>query len=229
MEPNQAAQSEVSASERRQHARRKVLKRGQIIYQDGYCVMDCVVLDVSDTGARIAPEDRVYCPDSFSLQFHNGPMCWCQVVYRRATCIGVKFMDRAGPKILLVDDGSHFSLLRLHAYELSYHFEVHTVSTPGHALELIDQGRSFAVVVATMDMKGMNGIDLAREVRKRLPSTAPILLSEHRESDAEKRAYGHGEVFRFLTMPCGLDKMLPAVRDGISEFRRRRLSRPGIA
>ncbi len=38
------------ATNRRTHPRKKMLKPAQIVYQDGNCIMDCVVADLSRGG-----------------------------------------------------------------------------------------------------------------------------------------------------------------------------------
>jgi len=80
-----------SKLERRNLDRRKMLGRGIVSFAGGSCAMDCVVLDLSEGGARIRPADALTCPDEFLLATKKGGRVTCQVVWRRADLIGVRF------------------------------------------------------------------------------------------------------------------------------------------
>ena len=79
--------------ERRRAARSRVIKGGQIIYRAATCVMDCVILNLSDKGAALQPADTVHCPQTFVLQIHHGPRYRCEVCWRYRNKIGVRFLD----------------------------------------------------------------------------------------------------------------------------------------
>ena len=78
--------------ERRQSRRAKSIRGAQIVYQNGNCVMDCLILDVSDTGARIRPADLIKCPPSFTLRMTDGSTRPCVVVRRSASELGLRFL-----------------------------------------------------------------------------------------------------------------------------------------
>lgn len=80
-----------SKLERRTIDRRKILGIGVISFAGGSCAMDCVVLDLSDSGARIRPADTLTCPDEFYLATKEGGRVTCKVVWRRNDLIGVLF------------------------------------------------------------------------------------------------------------------------------------------
>jgi DNA-binding response OmpR family regulator len=79
--------------ERRHGARGNVIKAGRIVYQAATCVMSCVILNLSDKGAALQPEDALRCPDAFTLKIHNGPSYRCEVCWRYRTKLGVRFLD----------------------------------------------------------------------------------------------------------------------------------------
>ncbi len=81
------------SADRRVHPRKKVLKPAQIVYQDGNCVMDCVVADLSEGGAKIKYTDIFACPDSFELRMKDGPTRRCKVVRKSGRGAGVEFLD----------------------------------------------------------------------------------------------------------------------------------------
>ena len=81
------------AADRRAHPRKKMLKPAQIVYQDGNCVMDCVVADLSEGGVRIKHTDILAFPDSFELRMKDEPARRCKVVQRSERGVGAKFLD----------------------------------------------------------------------------------------------------------------------------------------
>ncbi len=87
------AQPDEDASERRRKSRSAVIKSGQIIYRAATCVMDCIILNLSDQGAALQPADLLRLPSSFSLKIHHGPTLHCEVCWRYRNKLGVRFLD----------------------------------------------------------------------------------------------------------------------------------------
>lgn len=86
-------EAQVSEEERRGGARNRVIKGGQIIYRAATCVMDCVILNLSDRGAALQPAEIVHCPQAFVLQIQHGPRFRCEVCWRYRNKVGVRFLD----------------------------------------------------------------------------------------------------------------------------------------
>ena len=86
-----AAPPREDGAQRRQSPRRRVLKNALIIFQRGNCSMRCKILDVSDTGAMLAPVDVLLCPNEFILKPDVGEPQNCEVRWRKADKIGVMF------------------------------------------------------------------------------------------------------------------------------------------
>ena len=80
-------------ADRRRAARKRTLKQGQIIFRDGQCVLDCAVLDISETGAKLKPSDVLLCPAEFLLRVKFGPTRACEVVWQSGGVLGVAFAD----------------------------------------------------------------------------------------------------------------------------------------
>jgi hypothetical protein len=79
--------------------RRRVLKAGIAASNDRHLTVACTVRDVSATGARLRAESSVSIPDTFELIIEvDGLEADCQVVWRRANEVGVKFL--AAPRIV---------------------------------------------------------------------------------------------------------------------------------
>ncbi len=79
--------------------RRKALKSGTIVFNDGQSVISCVVRNLSETGARLECDSFVDCPRGFTLKLTTGPSYECEVRWMTIKAAGVEFMrviDDAG-------------------------------------------------------------------------------------------------------------------------------------
>lgn len=79
--------------EHRSSSRRRAFKGAQIAFNDGASAIDCILRDLSDTGARLKVESPLGVPDAFALRIAGeDAQRPCRVVWRRATEIGVAFV-----------------------------------------------------------------------------------------------------------------------------------------
>ena len=85
-------ESQDKSDERRRASRTHVLKSATIAFSNGNCSMDCQVLDLTKTGARLQPADNLLCPKEFALKLHHGPVHECEVKWRRGKVLGVRFL-----------------------------------------------------------------------------------------------------------------------------------------
>jgi hypothetical protein len=58
---------------------------------DGFAKRDCKVVDISESGARIAISGAIELPRQFSIAFASSTRP-CQLVWRNGTMAGVKFL-----------------------------------------------------------------------------------------------------------------------------------------
>lgn len=84
--------------ERRTSTRTAIVSGGKITYGRHHRSMYCVVLDISDDGARLVPANILVCPNMLSLKVGDQPARDCKVVWRRKTQMGVKFVVKPGSK-----------------------------------------------------------------------------------------------------------------------------------
>ncbi|MDH3699961.1 MAG: PilZ domain-containing protein [Alphaproteobacteria bacterium] len=82
-------------TERRRSPRRKVLKNGRIIPDNGQIPMDCTILDVSRTGARLRVDPSSRLPQKFTLMLSDFAQHSCDIVRRDGATIAVCFLDDA--------------------------------------------------------------------------------------------------------------------------------------
>lgn len=81
----------ASTGNRRQSTREGRLLSGKIVYNNNSCVMSCVVLNMSNGGAKLRPADIVHCPGAFALRVQGQSPRDCEVVWRKQDVIGVRF------------------------------------------------------------------------------------------------------------------------------------------
>jgi len=119
----------------------------------------------------------------------------------------------AGP-VLLVDDEP--SLLRVARLCLSQAgFVVETAGDAEEAMERIEAGLRPALVATDVAMPGMDGLALARAVRRVLPAVPVLLLSGYSLATVDSDLATEG--FRFLAKPYTPDGLRDAVRGALEK------------
>ncbi|WP_281180583.1 PilZ domain-containing protein [Devosia elaeis] len=79
---------------KRSSARRRVLKQARMSFNGGRSTIDCVLRNLSDTGARLKVTSPLGVPDRFELVLLTDKRTLaCRVVWRSAEEIGVVFDD----------------------------------------------------------------------------------------------------------------------------------------
>jgi hypothetical protein len=78
--------------DKRGYARRRVLKGGKIVFNDGRSTIDCTVRDISESGAKLKVASILGVPDRFLLAMSGGEEHECRVIHRRETELGVAFL-----------------------------------------------------------------------------------------------------------------------------------------
>lgn len=81
--------------ERRTALRRRTLKGARIVVNNGYSTFDCIVRNLSETGALLKLASTLGIPDNFDLVFDDGRRFACTVMRRSSEELGVAFSDNA--------------------------------------------------------------------------------------------------------------------------------------
>ena len=90
---------DADEGERRRGApRRRVLMSAQIVYHQGKIAVDCMVRNISETGAQLATDTPLELPPSFWLRFQDGTRRPVELVWSKATLMGVRFIDVQHPQ-----------------------------------------------------------------------------------------------------------------------------------
>ena len=88
-------EKEPESSERRVAPRMRVLKRAKIIFNNGFSTFDCVVRNVSATGALLTLAESAHMPREFDIKIGDDPVRPARLVYRRTMFAGVRYSDIA--------------------------------------------------------------------------------------------------------------------------------------
>ncbi len=110
----------------------------------------------------------------------------------------------APPRLLFVDDYPVLLNGLKRAMRPHAGWEVETSSSGEEALGLLER-REFDVVVSDMEMPGIGGIELLRQVRERWPRAARVMMSGQVDRDAFARAAP--VIHRFLPKPCAVPEL----------------------
>ena len=89
------AAAKATKSDRRTSARRRTLQKAAILVDGRAELVDGMVLDMSDTGAKIRPGNMERLPARFELRCGYGRNYLCEVVRRSGFYLGVQFVDAA--------------------------------------------------------------------------------------------------------------------------------------
>jgi hypothetical protein len=79
---------------KKREARKSISQPGWITLDGGFAARQCVVQDMSGSGARIRVDDASALPSKLRLAFTRDARTGrtCQVVWRRGSSVGVKFV-----------------------------------------------------------------------------------------------------------------------------------------
>lgn len=121
-------------------------------------------------------------------------------------------------KILIVDDEEH--VIQGYKRNLRKRFELDLASSGKEALEILERNGPHAIIVADMQMPGMNGLELLQTVKDKHLDTVRIMLTGNADQKTAVDAVNKGEVFKFLTKPCSPDTMIAALESGLEQHRK---------
>jgi len=85
------ARSQPNAAERRGAGRHKVFKGAKLTFNSGFGSYECVVRNLSESGARLSFGDASCVPPEFDLSITGGIARPVQVRWRTMTAVGVAF------------------------------------------------------------------------------------------------------------------------------------------
>ena len=97
---NGAEQAADEAEHERDSDRKRVLKGAHIAFNDEFSSVECVIRNLSETGAYIVVKDGILVPNQFVLHSElDGFKVECEIMWRKANTFGVRF---TGEKVSIV-------------------------------------------------------------------------------------------------------------------------------
>lgn len=120
-------------------------------------------------------------------------------------------------KVLCVDDD--VNLLAGIQRNLRKQFEIDTAVGAIAALKMIEHECPYAVIVADMQMPGMNGIELLNVTRRKYPDTVRVMLTGNADQKTAVEAVNRGHIYQFLNKPCPTNKLAEVLDAGIKHYR----------
>ncbi len=118
-------------------------------------------------------------------------------------------------RILFVEDEESVRAFGVRALKRKG-FSVTACNCAENAIELLDKGENFDLLVTDMVMPGLSGADLAKEIKRRLPAVKIILASGYSEEIARRELAG-SEDFAFISKPYSLGDLTKKVFDVLSQ------------
>lgn len=80
-------------AEQRNETRHRTLKPGLIVINDGYSTIECMVRNLSESGAQLMVESLLGIPDEFVLKLKDGGSAKAKIAWKRGKTIGIHFED----------------------------------------------------------------------------------------------------------------------------------------
>jgi DNA-binding NtrC family response regulator len=97
-------------------------------------------------------------------------------------------------------------------------YEVDAAESAEDALERMNRGAEFDVVITDISMPGISGIELLRQIRDRSPSTEVILMTAFGSKQTAIEALNAGATY-YVEKPFDLDEMKTVVRKTLEQRR----------
>lgn len=126
-------------------------------------------------------------------------------------------------QLLFVDDDAN--ILAAFRRNLRGQFTFDTALGAEEALGLLRRGGPYAVIIADMNMPGMDGIELLEHARLLSPDTVPLMLTGNADQQTAVDSVNRARVFRFLNKPCPPEVLVPALHSAIQQYEQRRIER----
>lgn len=120
-------------------------------------------------------------------------------------------------KVLCVDDDAN--ILTGITRNLRKQFDIDTAVGALAALKIVENSGPYAVIVADMQMPGMNGVEFLNIVRQKYPDTVRVMLTGNADQKTATDAVNRGQIFQFLNKPCPPERLAEVLNGGIKHYR----------
>lgn len=121
------------------------------------------------------------------------------------------------PRVLVVDDEQN--LLMGVARTLRGKFDTVLVPSGQQAIDQLETGGPFDVVMSDMRMPGIDGVQVLAQARLKQPDATRVILSGQSDLSSAVRAINEGKLFRFLLKPVKPEELIAALNDAVEQRR----------
>jgi len=121
---------------------------------------------------------------------------------------------RPNHKILFVDDEPH--VLSAVSRHLRREFEVVTACGAEAGMSALQNEGPFSVIVADMQMPGMDGIEFLQHAERLQPGAIRIMLTGNADVETRRRAESEASIARFLHKPCTPADLMHALQSALA-------------
>ena len=122
-------------------------------------------------------------------------------------------------KILLVDDEP--AALNRYRQMLESEFDIATAASAAEGLVSLRNHGPFAVIISSLQMAGMDGVQFLKRVRQAAPSAIRFLLTAHLDLNSAANAVNEAGVFRLLIKPCEKSVLTEAITTALVSYHER--------
>src|SRR4051794_18070611 len=121
------------------------------------------------------------------------------------------------PRVLCVDDDP--TARALLARHLDGRYEVLTAAHGQDGMRTLADDGSIEVIVADMQMPGMDGATFLQKARHEAPAAVRILITGQLDFSAAISSLNDAQIFRFLAKPCSRSALVTAVDAAVNQYR----------
>jgi len=119
-------------------------------------------------------------------------------------------------KILFVDDEPN--VLEAYQRNLRKRYSIDTATGGELALGLMAKRGPYAVIVADMQMPGMDGVELLVQAQQRAPDSVRLMLTGNADQKTAVEAVNKGHVYQFLNKPCPPEMLALALDNAVRQY-----------
>lgn len=119
-------------------------------------------------------------------------------------------------RILFVDDDAN--VLSAYQRTLRKRFTLDTALSGDAGLNMLENNGPYAVIIADMQMPGMNGIEFLKRTMDKAPDTVRLMLTGNADQKTAVEAINHGQVFTFLSKPCRQESLEAALEKALRQY-----------
>jgi DNA-binding NtrC family response regulator len=122
----------------------------------------------------------------------------------------------SNPPLLIIDDEPIIGKRLQHTFS-KIGLNALSFTSPQAAMESLSAAAAVSVVITDFRMKGMDGLEVFRQVKQSNPQNKVIIISGYASPEMVDIAFQEG-VFDFLVKPFRLDELKAAVSRAIAEI-----------